>query len=73
MQHKGVGNVRMVRKVGQRIVIGDPENPIAVVKVDWVGSTKTELIVSAHTETPVNREEVAQRIVSERMRAREAV
>ena len=56
---KDFGNIRLVRKRGERIVIGDPLNPLAIVSVDRIGATRVELLISADRSVPVYRDEVA--------------
>ena len=59
---KDFGNLKLVRRLGERIVIGDPNNPLAYVSVSHIATNRVQLIVSCHEDTPVHREEVANQI-----------
>lgn len=48
-------------KLGQEIVIGDPKNPIAVVKVCGLPQGRVRLGVTAERSIPVNRREVVEK------------
>lgn len=60
---KDFGNMSIVRKLGERIVIGDPMNPMAFVSVNKIGSNRVSLVVSCHRDVPINRDEVANEII----------
>lgn len=57
----------ITRKRDQEVVIGDPENPVAVVKVVSVRGKTIRLGVSCKRDIPVNRREVATDIIERRM------
>ena len=52
------------RFLGEKIVIGDPDNPLGVVKVVAVQGDKVRLWFEFPLEIKINREEVAKEIVA---------
>ena len=49
------------RRVGERVVIGDPANPLGVVQVVAVSGDKVRLGFDFPRDVAINREEVAER------------
>lgn len=68
---KDFGNIRLVRKAGERIVIGDPLNPTAIVSVDRIGATRVELLISADKSVHIYRDEVAMAMAADIKQAKE--
>jgi sRNA-binding carbon storage regulator CsrA len=49
------------RRIGQEIVIGDPEDPIGIIRVaNIVGTDKASIALDFPKDIPINRKEVAQ-------------
>lgn len=51
------------RLPGQKILIGDPASPLAVVSVELIHGEQVKLGVEVSREIPVHREEVAAKIL----------
>lgn len=49
------------RKVGEKVVIGDPDNPLGVVQVVAVQGDKVKLGFDFPRDVPINRSELADR------------
>lgn len=56
----------LCRKVGERIVIGPPDNPYGYISVESVSDGKTRIGLKFGPEIEIHREEVADRIVAEK-------
>lgn len=52
----------VTRREGEKIVIGDPANPVAVVEVVSVWGERVRVGVEADRSIPVHREETARKI-----------
>jgi len=49
------------RRVGEKVVIGDPDNPLGVIQVVAVQGDKVRLAFDFPREVEINRSEVADR------------
>lgn len=49
----------LTRRVGEEVVIGDPANPLGVVRVVEIHGDKVRLAFDFPRQTPVNRRELA--------------
>ena len=50
----------LTRRVGEEIVIGDPEDPIGIIRVaNIMGTDKASIALDFPKDIPVNRKEVA--------------
>lgn len=49
----------LTRRVGEEIVVGDPRNPLGVIRVVDVHGDKVRLAFDFPRETPINRRELA--------------
>jgi len=49
------------RRIGERVVIGDPTNPLGVIEVVAVQGDKVKLAFDFPREVEINRSEVADR------------
>lgn len=50
----------LTRRVGEEIVIGDPRNPLGVIRIVEIHGDKVRLSFNFPKETPINRKEVAE-------------
>lgn len=50
----------LTRRVGEEIVIGDPENPLGVIRVVDIHGDKIRLAFDFPRETQINRRELAE-------------
>ena len=55
----------ITRRVGEEVVIGDPSNPIGIVRVASVKGDRVRLALNFPREVEVHRREVADQIASE--------
>lgn len=55
----------VTRKTNEEIIIGDPEHPIATVRVSSIRGDRVRLAVDASDGVPINRREVADAIVEQ--------
>lgn len=49
----------LTRRVGEEIVVGDPRNPLGVIRVVDIHGDKVRLAFDFPRETPINRRELA--------------
>lgn len=49
----------LTRRVGEEVVIGDPANPLGVVRVVEIHGDKVRLAFDFPRQTPINRRELA--------------
>lgn len=56
----------ITRHTNERIVVGDPANPIATIELVEIGRNRARIGIIAGRDTQVNRKEVADRILQER-------
>jgi carbon storage regulator len=50
----------LTRRVGEEIVIGDPENPLGVIRVVDIHGDKVRLAFDFPRDTQINRRELAE-------------
>ena len=70
MQHSPTGQevlsmLVITRREGEEVVIGDPSNPIGIVRVASVKGDRVRLALNFPRDVEVHRREVADQIVSE--------
>jgi len=53
------------RKEGEEVVIGDPANPIGVVRITSINNDRVRVAFDFPRDVPVNRREIAEQIVAE--------
>lgn len=64
MQVKNGKNLVVSRSVGEKIVIGDPSDPIGFIEIlNISGSSRVKIACMFSSDIPVNREEVAKCIL----------
>jgi carbon storage regulator len=51
----------LTRRVGEEIIIGDPDKPLGTVKVAEIHGDKVRLAFDFPKDTPINRKELAAR------------
>ncbi len=56
----------ITRREGEEVVIGDPANPIGVVRIASVKGDRVRLALNFPREVEVHRREVADQIISEK-------
>mgnify|MGYP002173955945 FL=1 len=56
----------ITRKEGEEVVIGDPANPIGIVRVASVKGDRVRLAMDFPREVEVHRREVAEQILAEK-------
>ncbi len=49
----------LTRRAGEEIVVGDPRNPLGVIRVVDIRGDKVRLAFDFPRETPINRRELA--------------
>ena len=49
----------LTRRIGEEIVIGDPKNPLGVIRVVDIQGDKVRLSFDFPRDTPINRRELA--------------
>lgn len=57
------------RRVGEKVVIGDPANPLGVIQVVAVQGDKVRLAFDFPREVEINRSEVAERKLGDEPRS----
>ncbi len=55
----------ITRREGEEVVIGDPENPIGVVRIAGVKGDRVRVAFEFPREIPVHRREVAEQILAQ--------
>jgi carbon storage regulator len=56
----------ITRREGEEVVIGDPENPIGIVRVAGIKGDRVRIAFEFPREVDVHRREVAQQIIAQR-------
>jgi len=56
----------ITRREGEEVVIGDPENPLGIVRVAGIKGDRVRIAFEFPREVDVHRREVAQQIVAQR-------
>lgn len=54
------------RRVGERIIVGDPKHPVCIITLTQCTPTFAKIGVLAEDDTPIHREEVADAILNTR-------
>lgn len=62
--HRSDGMLVLTRFEGQKVVIGNPAKPIAVIEVSSIRGDRVRLVFTADRSVPINREEIAAEIVA---------
>jgi carbon storage regulator len=60
----------LTRRVGEEIVIGDPLNPLGVIRVVDIHGDKVRLSFDFPRETPINRRELAEQKAKQQLQGR---
>lgn len=55
----------VTRTVGEEVVIGDPSNPVGIVRVQRITGDRVRIAFEFPHDVPVNRREVADEMVAE--------
>ena len=55
----------ITRREGEEVVIGDPKNPIGVVRIASVKGERVRIAFDFPREVPINRREIADQIASQ--------
>lgn len=49
----------LTRRVGEEVIIGDPDNPLGLIRVVQIHGDKVRLAFDFPRDTPINRSELA--------------
>jgi carbon storage regulator CsrA len=49
----------LTRRVGEEVIIGDPDNPLGLIRVVQINNDKVRLAFDFPRDTPINRSELA--------------
>lgn len=49
----------LTRRVGEEVIIGDPDNPMGMIRVVQIQGDKVRLAFDFPRDTPINRSELA--------------
>lgn len=60
----------LTRRIGEEIVIGDPLNPLGVIRVVDIHGDKVRLSFDFPRETPINRRELAEQKAKQQLQGR---
>ncbi|MCG8510885.1 MAG: carbon storage regulator [Rhodospirillales bacterium] len=55
-----MGMLALTRRVGEEVVIGDPKQPLGIIRVVDIHGDKVRLAFDFPRETPINRRELAE-------------
>ena len=50
----------LTRRVGEEVIIGDPDNPLGLIRVVQIHGDKVRLAFDFPLDTPINRSELAE-------------
>lgn len=62
----------ITRREGEQIVIGPPENPVAVIRLAGIKGDRVRIGIHADRSLPVHRQEVADQIIAGEAERRKA-
>lgn len=58
-QNKDETMLALTRRVGEEVIIGDPDSPLGMIRVVQIHGDKVRLAFDFPKETPINRSELA--------------